>query len=256
MHTINIYPDLHTLAQAAADKFIQEGNHAIQERGMFTAALSGGSTPELAYKILAAKEQSQQLDWSKTHLFWGDERCFPPENPESNYGMANEVLLKHLPIPDTNIHRMEGENDPHQAAVSYQETLKKVFGNTPKFDLIYLGMGTDGHTASLFPGPLNFQENESWAAAIFIEKFQSWRLTLTPAVINQAQNIIFIISGANKADTLKQVLEGEHQPEVYPSQLIRPSNGNLTWYIDKAAASGLDLESDHFKEKTKIVSYQ
>jgi 6-phosphogluconolactonase len=247
MQTIKIYPDPHSLAQAAAARFIQEGNLAIQKRGRFTAALSGGSTPQMAYEILAAKDTSRQLDWSKIHLFWGDERCVPPEHPESNFRMANEVLLKHLPIPDTNIHRMEGENDPHLAAVNYQVILENIFGATPRFDLICLGMGADGHTASLFPGQLDTQEIETWTAANYVEKVQSWRLTLTPAVINQARNIVFLVSGDNKADTLKQVLVGEYKPEVYPSQMIKPSAGKLSWYIDQAASSGLDLEPDNIE---------
>jgi 6-phosphogluconolactonase len=241
MDNIQIFSDRQELAQAVAEVFVQTGTHAITKEGRFTVSLAGGSTPIAAYQLLGSPGFSTRLDWSKTHIFWGDERCVPPDHPESNYRMACETLIEKVPVPDSNIHRMEGELNPNEAARRYDKNLRNFFGNTPHFDLVLLGMGTDGHTASLFPGSAALHETQAWAIANHVDKLSSWRITLTPTILNQAQKIIFIVSGENKARPLHQVLMGEYQPEVYPSQLIKPFSGRLTWLLDKPAAKFINL---------------
>jgi 6-phosphogluconolactonase len=241
MDNIRTFSDQHEQALAVAEVFAQTGTHAIATEGRFTVSLAGGSTPKAAYQLLASPDFSTRLDWSKAHIFWGDERCVPPDHPESNYRMACETLIGEVPLPGSNIHRMEGELEPVEAARRYDKGLRTFFGNTPHFDLILLGMGTDGHTASIFPGTSALQETQAWAIANYVDKLSSWRITLTPGILNQARKIIFIVSGENKARPLQQVLMGEYQPEIYPSQLIKPISGNLTWLLDKSAAKFINL---------------
>jgi 6-phosphogluconolactonase len=236
MEEIKIFPDSPTLTKAVSEHFIQIGNHAILMYGRFVVAMAGGSTPEAAYLLLSTRPFASQIDWSRVHFFWGDERCVPPDHIESNFQMASEALINHISIPSSNIHRMEGEIEPTVAADRYQKKLEAFFGSRPHFDLILLGLGTDGHTASLFPGTNAIHENVDWVVANYIKKLDTWRITLTPRILNQAHNIAFIVSGENKAIPLKAVLGGDYQPDVYPSQIIRPTNGKLVWLIDKTAA--------------------
>jgi 6-phosphogluconolactonase len=189
------------------------------------------------FQILAEKPYADTIPWRSIYFFWGDERCVPPDHADSNYRTADETLLSQVPIPRENIFRIPAEDEDHErAAANYSETLRKFFGEErPSFDLVFLGMGADGHTASLFPGTRALHVNDRIAVANYVEKFQSWRITLTAATINRARNIIFLVAGADKAPALKEVIEGPRNPELYPSQLIEPSNGSLLWMVDEAA---------------------
>ena len=240
---IRIFDDAAEVARAAAVRFIELGREAISERGRFTVALAGGSTPKRAYELLASEEYKEQLDWSKAHIFFGDERSVPPDDAESNYRMANEALLSRVDLPLKNIHRMNGVGDAVANALGYEDEIRTYFNDAawPRFDLILLGMGDDGHTASLFPGTEVLAEREAWVAGIWVEKLGAFRLTLTAPAINHAAHIIFLVTGENKAERLVEVLYGEHDPERLPSQLIKPLDGSLEWLIDKAAATRLNL---------------
>lgn len=244
-HNLEIYENAKELAWAAAMRFASLAEQSIQANGRFTVALSGGSTPKALFNILAEKPFVGSLPWSKIYLFWGDERCVPPDHADSNYRMTSEALLSKAPIPAENIFRVSGEDADHQrAAANYSATLQQFFNSeSPQFDLVFLGMGADGHTASLFPGSAALQATEGIAVANFVEKFNSWRITLTASTINNAHQIVFLVAGEDKAVTLKDVLEGEYQPNTYPSQLIQPAGGELLWMLDEAAAAQLSEHS-------------
>lgn len=243
MEEIRILPDYFSLASYGAEKFTALAEGSMKERNKFTVALAGGSTPRGMYRLLALKDFSDRIDWPHVEVFWSDERCVPQQDPESNYKMAMETFLSSVPIPPENIHRMASEHPPHQAAEEYADTLREVFGLTyrelPRFDLILLGMGQDGHTASLFPGTPVVKEKEQWVAALYVEKLCSHRITLTAPVLKNAQNAIFMVSGGDKAETLKKVLENHFQPLKYPAQLLHYSRTHVLWLIDEAAASKL-----------------
>jgi len=241
---VRTWPDALHLYRAAADEFTRAARQAVAERGRFCVALAGGTTPRGAYVLLAeddARQPPQRLPWEKIHLFFGDERHVPPGDPESNYRMVREALLDHIAIPEPNIHRMEGELPPQEAADAYQQLLRESFalrpGELPRFDLILLGMGPDGHTASLFPGSQALAETSRLVAANWIEKFHDFRLTLTFPVLNHAAEVLFLVSGASKAEMLRHVLEGEPAGAAYPAQRVRPDAGRLLWYADQAAAA-------------------
>jgi 6-phosphogluconolactonase len=234
--------DAAALAQKAAELFQQKAHEAIAAHGRFTVALSGGSTPKAMFALLAREPFCSAIDWAKVYIFWGDERCVPPEHPDSNYRMTNEALLSQVPLPPNNIFRMHGEKEPAQAAQEYSAQLRQFFQteSAPHFDLVFLGMGADGHTASLFPGTraLHAEANEI-VVENYVEKLKTYRLTLTAATINHARFIVFLVGGKDKAATFNAVLQGEYQPDLYPSQLIQPVNGTLLWMVDAAAAGEL-----------------
>jgi 6-phosphogluconolactonase len=236
MNESRVYPDAASLARAAAEHFVTLATAAIAAHGQFVVALSGGSTPHATYTLLASDELSARVDWPRVRVFWGDERCVPPDHPESNYRMAREVLLDKIPIPAENVHRIRGELPPDQAAMAYQAELEAVLGTGGRFDLILLGMGEDGHTASLFPGTAALHEQTRWVVAHYVDKLSAWRVTLTPVAINAAAHVTFLISGAGKAERLQEVLDGPHQPDVLPAQIVRPTDGRLLWLADAAAA--------------------
>lgn len=240
-HNLEIYENAKELAWAAALRFASFAEQSIKAYGRFTVALSGGSTPKALFMILAEKPFADSLPWQNIYFFWGDERCVPPDHADSNFRMTNEALLSKLAIPAENVFRVTGEDENHErAAANYSATIQQFFGSeSPQFDLVFLGMGADGHTASLFPGSAALQVNDRIAVANFVEKFNSWRITLTAATINNAHHVTFLVAGEDKAATLKEVLEGEYQPEKYPSQLIKPSAGDLLWMLDEAAAAQL-----------------
>ncbi|CAG1771361.1 6-phosphogluconolactonase [uncultured bacterium] len=232
------------LSLRAADEFVRQAGEAVQAKGFFTVALSGGSTPRDLYMLLASDQYRERVPWSKVYVFWGDERCVSLDHPNSNYHMAFESLLDKVPIPEENIYRMPAEQKDHDcAAAVYEQTIKAFFRLKPKelpcFDLILLGMGEDGHIASLFPGSSALEETDRIVSANYIEKFSAYRLTLTVPVINQAANVMFLISGESKASILREVLEDEYQPRRLPSQLIRPVNGRLLFIVDRPAAGKL-----------------
>ncbi len=234
------YPDPATLARAAAGRFVTLAAEAVAARGRFAVALAGGATPKAMHHALASREVASRVGWSRVHVFWGDERCVPPGHAESNYRMARETLLRHVPIPAANVHRMRGEIDPVAAADEYEADLRAFFGAgaPPRFDLILLGMGDDGHTASLFPGATAIHEDKRWVVAYHVEKLRAWRITLTPVALNAAAQVIFLIAGAGKAARLREVLHGPDQPAVLPAQVIKPTDGRLLWMVDQAAAGG------------------
>ena len=238
MSQLQIYPDAASLAIAAAERIIGLAGAAMNDHGGFSIALSGGSTPKTLYELMATRDYAERINWSQVHVFWGDERCVPPDNVESCYRMARESLLDFVPIPPNNIRRIQGEIPPEEAAAKYERVLHYVFGDqSPRMDVILLGMGDDGHTASLFPGTKALQEEKRWVIENYVEAKQMWRVTLTKTAINAATNVIFLVSGKGKAERLQRVLQGEYAPNLIPSQLIKPENGNLLWMVDQAAAA-------------------
>jgi 6-phosphogluconolactonase len=247
---ITVYPDKESLINAAADLIIASAEKAIAGHGRFTLALSGGNTPRPVYARLASAGCRGRIDWPKAQIFFGDERCVPPDDPQSNYLMARTALLDRVPLPPGNIHRIRGEEAPETVAAEYTDVLQCTFGRdavtagppAEGFDLVLLGMGDNGHTASLFPGLAAVTESVRWVVAQYVEVVGMWRVTMTPVVINAARQVAFIVSGAEKADVLQRVLEGPYQPVVLPSQIIRPAYGDLHWLLDAPAAAKLRRE--------------
>jgi 6-phosphogluconolactonase len=227
------------VAQAVADAFISDAQQAIDERGAFFVALAGGKTPKETYQLLGQEPRRSRIDWNRVQVFFGDERCVPPTDDQSNYKMANDALLRAVDIPQDNIHRMRGEDDPTQAAADYASELIRVMGKMPRFDLIMLGMGADGHTASLFPGADPRADQDHLVRTAYVEKLNAHRLTLTPLVINSARHVIIATEGLPKAPALYAVLKGPYDPTVHPIQIVAPAQGRLTWYVDRAAAAEL-----------------
>jgi len=238
---VSVFDDAESLARAAAERFAELARESVAERGLFTVALSGGSTPRRIYELLAGEGLRGSVDWRGVHVFFGDERMVPPDSAESNYRMASEALLSKVEIPPENVHRIEGVGDAAANASAYESEMRVLFGDAgwPRLDLVLLGMGDDGHTASLFPGTAALNEQSLWVAPNWVEKLGAWRVTLTAPVINAARHVIFLITGAGKAERLREVLKGERDPARLPSQLIRPSDGTLEWFVDRAAASKL-----------------
>ena len=234
-----VLPDEAALARAVADDFIATANDAIAKRGRFDVALSGGSTPKAMYALLAAPPDSSEVDWTRVRFFFGDERCVPPDDPESNYKTANDGLLTTLRIDPAHVFRMHGEEDPAAAARAYADVLRAELGAEPVFDLVLLGMGPDGHTASLFPGTDPLTDNDALVRAPWVAKFSTYRITLTPRVINAARAVTIAAGGASKAAVLRDVREGPHDPVAHPIQIVAPSDGALTWFVDGAAAANL-----------------
>jgi 6-phosphogluconolactonase len=231
------------LFEGAAELVASAASEAVADRGRFTIALSGGSTPKSLYTLLATNARTS-LPWDRMYFFFGDERHVPPTDPESNYRMADEAMLSKIPVAPGNVFRVQAENpDAEAAAEAYEQTLRRFFaleaGQVPSFDLILLGMGPDGHTASLFPGTEALNEKSKLVVANWVEKLKTHRITLTLPVLNAAQCVAFLVSGTDKAPVLKSVLEGDASGEQYPAKLVRPAQGKLIWLLDRAAASGL-----------------
>jgi len=240
-HDIRIFDDPAKLFQGAAEEFASQATAAVRSRGRFTVALSGGSTPRSLYTLLA---QNHSLPWYKVYFFFGDERHVPPDSPESNYRMAREALLSKIPTPGTNVFRVPAEDpDATEAAKAYEQTLRRFFdlpaAGFPRFDVVLLGMGPDGHTASLFPGTSALQEKSRWVVSNWVDKFKTDRITLTLPVVNNAAVVMFLVSGQDKASPLKEVLEGTEPGELLPSKLIKPREGELIWMVDRAAGAQL-----------------
>lgn len=230
------------LFHAAAAEFISVARDAVAKNGVFRVALSGGSTPKGLFALLAGELKSE-VAWNKTQFFWGDERNVPPDSPDSNYRMAKESLLSHLPIDESQVHRMRGELDASVAAAEYETVLREHFHlgelELPRLDLNLLGMGPEGHTASLFPGTKALHESKRLVTSNWVGKLYTQRITMTAPVLNNSATILFLIQGEEKALALKAVLEGPYEPEQLPAQLIAPRDGRLIWMLDSTAASQL-----------------
>lgn len=237
--------NVNEVSRAAAEEFVRIAKAACTARDRCTVAMAGGSTPRLLYQLLAAEPFRSQVDWARVEFFWGDERAVPPGHADSNFGMANQALLTKLAMPAAQVHRMEAERaDRDVAARAYQAELARVFGvslegDPPVLDLVLLGMGADGHTASLFPHTAALKETRRWVVANHVPKLNADRLTMTYPMLNRAANVLFLVAGADKALVLVQVLEGPPDHDRLPSQAIQPAAGSLTWLVDAAAAASL-----------------
>lgn len=243
----------------AAQIFMESSADAIEKRGLFTVALAGGSTPKKIYALLSDSYYRNRVNWTKTHVFWGDERMVPPNHPDSNYKMTNDNLLSRVAIPSVNVHRIAGEMSAAQeAARSYEQSMKVFFRAAavdkpmaqfvtenslgdffPRFDLVLLGVGNDGHTASLFPGTSALTEKTRWVTGGRVEAVSAERVTLTFPVLNNARQLVFLCSGEGKSTILKEIFQGDDDARRFPAQLVRPTAGEVTWLLDKGAASRL-----------------
>ena len=238
---IRIFQNTDFLSHHAANIFVEQAIHSITTRDCFLVALNGGGTPTRLFQLLAT-EYRDKVDWNKTHIFWGDERCVPPNDPGSSYGQARDLLLSHVPIPDSNIHRIQGDLEPAEASRDYAHTLSRFASpplEFPRFDLVYLGMGEDGHTASLFPGSRVDVTEATLPVTAHYQDRPANRVTLTQLVFNQAYMVAFMATGDKKAVTLAEVLSDRYNPELYPAQRIDPKNGELIWLVDEDAAGKL-----------------
>ena len=243
LRRIVVYPTQEELFEAATQCVVDSMTSQPDPAPFYSLVLSGGSTPRGVFARLAAEPYRSHVNWSSVRIFWGDERPVPPNHPGSNFRMAQEHLLDHLPLSSEQVFRMEGERPTEEAAVRYQGVLQQAFSqetsSMPRFDLVLLGMGPDAHTASLFPETPVLDEKERWVAAPWVEKLQTHRITLTPPIFNASQRIVFVVSGLDKAEAVQAVLEGPSLPRQYPAQIINPIQGDLIWLLDQAAASQL-----------------
>ncbi len=239
MTHLHVFPDKPSFVEGSADFIADLAARALAERGRFIIALSGGGTPEPIYARLASPDYRDRIAWEKVHIFFGDERCVPPDDARSNYRMVREAWLDHSPIPAANIHRIRAEDDPALEALRYEQDIAGLYRSArlPAFDLVLLGMGENGHTASLFPGTAVLRETVRWVVAQYVEVMTAWRVTFTVPLINAARHVAFLAEGAGKAQMLRNVLEGPYQPDVWPSQLIQPVSGELHWLVNAAAAA-------------------
>lgn len=244
MH-IAIYPDIHALSLQAAQYTVRIASESIADSGRFTIALAGGTTTGELYGLLGSEPFRSQIDWRLVHIFWGDERCVPHNSPDSNSYLAQEVLLNKISIPESQIHRMPADQpDRDAASQAYAVEIQHIFrtNGIPGFDLIHLGMGPEGHTASLFPHQASLHEKQRLVMPVSVPKPPHDRLTFTPPLLNAARNVLFLVTGSEKADALQAVLEGEYQPEEYPAQIVRPTNGEVVWMLDKDVAKNLHIK--------------
>lgn len=266
---LHIYKDSETLSREVAKWITDTIRDTLKKQSRFTIALSGGSTPKRLHQLLAAAPYKEQIDWSRLHVFWGDERAVPFEDDRNNAKMAYDTLLDLVPIPAAQIHVMRTDIPPDQSAAAYEKILREYFpppplpapvsstlaagdtapfpagnsgtaGGVTSFDLVLLGMGDDGHTLSLFPGTKVVHEEQAWVKAFFLEAQDMYRITLTKTIVNRSARVAFLTTGTGKAHALKEVLRGAYNPDLYPSQEIKPQGGELHWFVDEAAAAGLD----------------
>jgi 6-phosphogluconolactonase len=240
-----VFETAEQLAVAAAERFVAHAQEAIVDHGLFSVSLAGGKTPKRMYEVLGTKSFRSRIDWSRIHIFFGDERCVPPDHPESNYRLADDRIISRVKIPPQNVHPINGDGDPIRNAQLYEDELRSFFPGRqwPRLDLVLLGMGEDGHTASLFPGTPALKEQRAWVFANWIDKLKAYRITLTVPAINGAANMMFLVVGVAKAATLARVLNETRDPDPVrdrlPAQLIKPESGSLNWLVDAQAASKL-----------------
>lgn len=233
-----VFETAEQVAHAAAERFVEHAHDAISDHELFSVALAGGNTPRRMYELLASADFRSRIDWSRVHFFFGDERCVPADHPDRNYRLANETLISHLAVPPVNVHPIKGDGDPTTNAQLYENELRSFFLGLqwPRLDCVLLGLGADGHTASLFPHTRALKEQKAWVVANWVEKLGSFRITLTAPAINRAARIIFLVTGEDKAAALAAVLNGRPDPERFPAQLIQPESGSLVWLVDCRAA--------------------
>jgi 6-phosphogluconolactonase len=240
---ISVAKDKDALIRAAAQVWVDSAKRAIAARGVWSIALSGGSTPKPLYELMAAPEFRERIDWKKCHFWWGDERYVPHDHPDSNYGMANNAMLSKVPVPRENVHPVPTEiGSPQEVADAYEKAMWQCFGRSsgiPQIDFNLLGLGDNGHTASLFPHTELLYERKRLVAAGYIEEIKTNRITMTVPVLNHARQIVFLVAGANKADVVRDVIYGPRDPERLPAQLIAADSGTLEWLLDAPAAAKL-----------------
>jgi 6-phosphogluconolactonase len=238
---IQVCSNAETLSWSATDLFVETAEAAVKARDRFVVALSGGSSPAGLYRNLRKTPWSEKVPWDKTHVFWGDERCVPEDDPRNNARRALGLLLNHVPVPRNQVHPISCERSPQKGAAAYEMLIKDFFApHTPSFDLILLGLGENGHTASLFPYNPILDEKERLVRELYVSDQDMFRVSLTAPLINQARKVVFLVYGANKSRVLHEVLEGPHEPRRLPAQLIQPTSGELMWLVDEQAASGLE----------------
>jgi 6-phosphogluconolactonase len=240
---IEVRPTPDAVAEAAAEHFVAACHAALEEKETFTVALAGGSTPKAMYRLLAGDGFRHRVEWNRVEIFFGDERTVPPDHADSNFRMAREALLDHVPIPGDNVTRMKGELEPQEAAYAYATTLEETFGDTAGLDMLLLGMGDDSHTLSLFPHTRAIDETEQPCVANHVPKLDTWRITLTAPFANRSEQVLALVTGENKAEAMRNVLEGPDDPATYPMQLIQPTSGRHFIYCDSAAA-GMAADDD------------
>jgi 6-phosphogluconolactonase len=242
---IEVLSDLEALSHHAASIFVTTSKKSIETKKRFVVVISGGSTPRRLYTLLGSETYRHQVDWQHVHFFWADERCVPKDDEASNFKTAFDTLLSRVALPDKNIHRIKGEEAPDKAARDYEEEIKRFFGESerPGFDLIILGMGEDGHTASLFPGSKSLEEKVRLAIPVYLGEPKKNRITLTLPVLNNADQILFLVAGSSKAVVLSEVLGDGEKKRGFPAGLICPARGNITWLIDQDAAAKLNTPS-------------
>ncbi len=237
---IRIYPGMEELSHAAAQLFVHTARRALDRSGRFAVVLSGGHTPELTYRLLGQEPSRSQVDWQKIHVFWGDERCVSRDDFRNNARMAFHALLDHVPIPPNQVHPVPSEQAPEQAAAHYEMVLREFFQDLPGgFDLVFLGLGDNGHTASLFPHTPILEEQDRWVKEVYLAEQDMYRISLTARLINRAATVAFLVSGKNKSGVLRQVLLEPPQPQELPAQLIHPLDGEMVWFVDRDAAREL-----------------
>lgn len=238
---IGIHPDAHAAARAGAESFVAAARDAIEVRGRFSVALSGGTAPREMYSLLASDDVAPRIPWDGVHLFWGDERCVPPAHPRSNFGMANEAFIARVPIPAANVHRIRGELPAEEGAARYREALGAFFGpGVPRFDMIHLGLGPDGHTCSLFPFDPLLRERKRTVAPALLREIGEPRVTFTFPLVNAAARVEMFVVGGGKAEIVLKVLRGPLDPFRLPAQLVRLADGELVWMMDRAAAAEIE----------------
>ncbi|GAB2797339.1 6-phosphogluconolactonase [Rhabdobacter roseus] len=237
MESTFTFPTTEAACEAAARFVVEQAQRAVQQRGRFVISLSGGTSPRRLYEYLAQVPYRDQVPWPQVVVFWGDERCVPAQDERNNARMAREALLEQVPVPSSQVFQVPTELAPGQAAQTYEQTLRDFWqGTSPRFDLVLLGLGEDAHTASLFPGTEVLAETERWVREV--PKEGEYRITLTPPLLNEARNVLFLVTGSAKAEVLRTLPMAPYQPDTYPVQLIRPTDGNTYWYLDEAAAGG------------------
>ena len=254
---IEVFADIAALNTATAERIVAAAGRAVAERGAFHLVLSGGETPKPLYELLATTEWANRLDWRNVHVYWSDERCVPVGDPRSNAGMTRRALLNHVPVPAAQVHPLYVGGSPQQAALDYEALLRRsASGGLPRFDLVLLGLGADGHTASLFPGTAAVAERQRLVCELYLPEKNMFRLTLTVPLLNQVRQVVFLVVGDGKAAMLQQVLSDavDSAGQMPPARLIRPVSGELDWLVDAAAASRLNLccgqteDSEHLRQ--------